>query len=514
MQSSNPKYVKTRIYTYYKGYLECQYAFTKRKPLGKSDHQYQHHIELQPRFRFHKTAEIQEEEYNTNTSQITSPHIRHIAEEHAEILNSKHTDKSFSVAVDEIIMIMNDPSKADSGIITADGEPKNATPQIDSNESESNGFHSTEKAEDENKIQNWNSVLQYVGDILRLNSPLPLNPYITQKGVNYFGRFHGFAYCRAYTISETLEPHIEPTATPVAPEPLIVIGGETTQQLCKFINQAGDRCTRVVDAGIDYCFEHRGIVPSNSGCFENNNELIHFKDGVINRLPIGMRPMATGCFKGMTGMGCFSPLMSWITAIGSLLIGLSLLALAWCFLFGDCGKSNSSADTKHQDTVYVEVFRELKDTLKIVQMDTVSFVDSTIKSKYEMVSLPNVQFYTDSDILLPSSARELQQLAEYLVKNQAVDATIIGHTDNTGDALRNLNLSSRRAESVKRFLESLGVKDSRLQTKGMGDKQPKANNNTEEGRLMNRRVEVELITKSSTETKRTELPKNKATSTP
>jgi outer membrane protein OmpA-like peptidoglycan-associated protein len=131
-----------------------------------------------------------------------------------------------------------------------------------------------------------------------------------------------------------------------------------------------------------------------------------------------------------------------------------------------------------------------------------------------MVSLPNVQFYTDSDILLPSSARELQQLAEYLSKNEAVNATIIGHTDNTGDPQRNLDLSKRRAESVKRFLQSLGVAGDRLQAIGMGDKRPKADNNNKEGRLMNRRVEVQLVTKESTETKRTQVPREEGKTAP
>jgi outer membrane protein OmpA-like peptidoglycan-associated protein len=125
-----------------------------------------------------------------------------------------------------------------------------------------------------------------------------------------------------------------------------------------------------------------------------------------------------------------------------------------------------------------------------------------------------VQFYTNSDVLLPSSAKELQQLAEYLVKNDSLNATVFGHTDNIGDQQANLKLSQRRAESVRNFLSSLGISSERLTAKGMGDKQPKADNSKDEGRLMNRRVEVVLTNKQIITTKRTQLPKDSSNPTP
>jgi hypothetical protein len=116
--------------------------------------------------------------------------------------------------------------------------------------------------------------------------------------------------------------------------------------------------------------------------------------------------------------------------------------------------------------------------------------------------------------LLPSSAKELQQLAEYLVKNDSLNATVFGHTDNVGDQQANLKLSQRRAESVRNFLSSLGISSERLTAKGMGDKQPKADNSKDEGRLMNRRVEVVLTNKQIFTTKRTQLPKDSSNPKP
>lgn len=525
--------MKKRIYTYYKGYLECQYAFTNRKSLGKRDQQFQHSIELQPRFRFHKVANVSEEEYKTHTTQIVSPHIRHSADERVEFLSSPISEKPVSVPIDEILMIMQAPGGDHSIPGPAGlGNTPPETPRLEWDGTEMSGkytFYTSniEKPEGTGKFHNWDFVLNDISDILNSKKPLPLNAFLTQKGTSYFGRFHGFAYCRSYEITEVPDPILPPV------EPLPSVNPELPKTQCKFIKPDKEQCSRMVDAGNDFCFQHRpNITPSegpalkeateDGGCFgkkpkavnngvpvanDISNQPGQSAPGCFNKLPGPMGPAATGCFNSM---GCFSPMMRWIAAIGSLLIGLSLLALAWCFIFGDCGKNGQSSrngSSSKQDTVYVEVFRELKDTLKIVKMDTVAFVDSTIKSQYEMVSLPNVQFYTDSDILLPSSARELQQLAEYLAKNEKVNATILGHTDNTGDPKANLDLSKRRAESVKRFLQSLGVNQNRLQSQGFGDKRPKADNNTKEGRLMNRRVEVQLITEESTETKRTQVPR-------
>jgi outer membrane protein OmpA-like peptidoglycan-associated protein len=207
-----------------------------------------------------------------------------------------------------------------------------------------------------------------------------------------------------------------------------------------------------------------------------------------------------GCFGPTVGTGgCFGlPLNSFgcMPMLGLLLL-LSLIA----GLLGRNGCNNTTpAPIIIHDTVRVEVRKV--DTLKIIQKDTVSFVDSTTSIKYETVSLPNVQFVTNSDVLLPSSASDLQQLAEYLIKNDSLRATIYGHTDSIGKPADNMKLSQRRAESVKRFLSSLGVDPQRIEAIGKGDTEPKASNKTEEGRLMNRRVEVKLVKTQFKDTRR------------
>lgn len=227
-------------------------------------------------------------------------------------------------------------------------------------------------------------------------------------------------------------------------------------------------------------------------------------------LPSLFRNQANGCFGAGGPMGgCFGPTLGTggcfgipLNSFGCMpMLGLLLLLSMIAGLLGRNGCNNSvPAPIIIRDTVRVEVKKV--DTLKIIQKDTVSFIDSTTSIKYETVSLPNVQFYTNSDVLIPSSAADLQQLAEYLIKNDSLKATIYGHTDSIGQSADNLKLSQRRAESVKRFLSSLGVDPGRMEAIGKGDTEPKASNKTEEGRLMNRRVEVKLIKTQFKDTRR------------
>jgi outer membrane protein OmpA-like peptidoglycan-associated protein len=193
------------------------------------------------------------------------------------------------------------------------------------------------------------------------------------------------------------------------------------------------------------------------------------------------------------GCGCLIPL---------LLLGLSALLL-WLLGNNGCGRKETTPPVIIHDTVYKEV--QKIDTLNIVRTDTVSYVDSTIQATFESIDLPNVQFFTNSDILLPTSASDLQKLAEYLIKNDSLTATIYGHTDSIGKDEDNMLLSQRRAESVRRFLTSLGVDGKRLEPVGMGETSPRADNSLLEGRLMNRRVEVKLVKSDFISTRRTRI---------
>jgi outer membrane protein OmpA-like peptidoglycan-associated protein len=160
-----------------------------------------------------------------------------------------------------------------------------------------------------------------------------------------------------------------------------------------------------------------------------------------------------------------------------------------------CQESGRPKDgtTIIHDTVYVDRVEERVDTLTLFKTDTIQMVDSSKQTIFKPVVLPNVQFYTNSANLIPTSLSDIQQLAQHLIDTPELDAIVIGHTDNVGDAQSNLKLSQRRAETVRNVIISMGVESNRLTAIGKGDKEPKTDNSTEEGRLMNRRVEVQLV---------------------
>lgn len=108
-----------------------------------------------------------------------------------------------------------------------------------------------------------------------------------------------------------------------------------------------------------------------------------------------------------------------------------------------------------------------------------------------LVNFPeSILFATDSASLSSASRYDLQALARNL--NQYPDSTIqvIGHTDSTGSAGHNFDLSTRRAGAVASVLVDTGVRGSRITATGKGEDAPVASNATTEGRAQNRRVEV------------------------
>ena len=110
---------------------------------------------------------------------------------------------------------------------------------------------------------------------------------------------------------------------------------------------------------------------------------------------------------------------------------------------------------------------------------------------YLVVNMPqDVLFAVDSATLRPDLTRDLQTVAASLLKYPNTSVEVIGHTDNTGAAAYNMDLSQRRAVSVASVLASNGVPSSRISSLGRGEDQPIASNLTEQGRAQNRRVEI------------------------
>jgi OmpA-OmpF porin, OOP family len=106
-----------------------------------------------------------------------------------------------------------------------------------------------------------------------------------------------------------------------------------------------------------------------------------------------------------------------------------------------------------------------------------------------ILKLQNVEFYTASDRLTPLGQRTLNQVAGVLVKYPGMAVEIAGHTDSQGDPASNMELSRKRAASVKQYLVDKGIPGANLTDVGFGQTQPIASNDTAAGRQENRRVE-------------------------
>lgn len=111
----------------------------------------------------------------------------------------------------------------------------------------------------------------------------------------------------------------------------------------------------------------------------------------------------------------------------------------------------------------------------------------------ESLILKDIYFEFNKSNLLSESFPVLNQLAKYLKDKSKVHLQIIGHTDNVGSNLYNLNLSMNRARSVVDYLASQGIEITRLEYDGKGASQPISTNESAKGQQKNRRVEIKLI---------------------
>lgn len=147
------------------------------------------------------------------------------------------------------------------------------------------------------------------------------------------------------------------------------------------------------------------------------------------------------------------------------------------------GGLGGAAVGTYMDRQEEELRRQMKD----------SGVTVTRKGDDIILNMPgNVTFRTDSSDLNTQFYKVLDGVALVAQKYDKTIIEVAGHTDNTGDAGYNRQLSQRRANSVAQYLRGKGVLDARIMTAAGGEEYPIANNSTEQGRQANRRVEITL----------------------
>ncbi len=109
------------------------------------------------------------------------------------------------------------------------------------------------------------------------------------------------------------------------------------------------------------------------------------------------------------------------------------------------------------------------------------------------IILEGTNFDFDKATLRPAGKAKLDENVKVLTAYPDINVEIAGYTDSIGTAKYNVGLSKRRAATVKKYLESKGIADSRMTTKGFGETHPIASNKTAAGRAQNRRVEILIL---------------------
>ncbi len=120
----------------------------------------------------------------------------------------------------------------------------------------------------------------------------------------------------------------------------------------------------------------------------------------------------------------------------------------------------------------------------------VSKLEAKETSRGVVLTLKDILFETNKSELMPGQKKTLQQISEFLKEYPDRELVVEGHTDSTGEASYNKQLSYERANAVKSALTQYGVKGARIKSKGMGEEFPVATNKTDEGRQLNRRVDI------------------------
>jgi hypothetical protein len=143
------------------------------------------------------------------------------------------------------------------------------------------------------------------------------------------------------------------------------------------------------------------------------------------------------------------------------------------------------------------------DTVYITRVDTV-FIEKIAEAKNTMTEemqlknegqlpIKSILFEFDKAIVQKVSFGELESLINLLNTRPKLIIALEGHTDAKGQESYNVNLSKNRVNAVKEFLVANGIKEDRIKINYFGENKPKAENETPEGRKINRRVDIYFI---------------------
>ncbi|MBR6346081.1 MAG: OmpA family protein [Bacteroidales bacterium] len=147
-----------------------------------------------------------------------------------------------------------------------------------------------------------------------------------------------------------------------------------------------------------------------------------------------------------------------------------------------------------QNTVVVKDTVTVEKTNTVIVRDTVTIIKEVpVEIQKTMMELSNTMFDFDKSVIKEVAKEPLNKVVKWLQENPELKVEISGHTDNKGSRAYNKRLSEARAKAVYDYFVEHGVNKFRLAYAGYGFDKPIATNDTEEGRQLNRRVELNIV---------------------
>lgn len=151
------------------------------------------------------------------------------------------------------------------------------------------------------------------------------------------------------------------------------------------------------------------------------------------------------------------------------------------------------------------IVEEVTDVTPLNKQEMISQISNTVSSDTGttvketedgiIVNLGHILFDINKADLKPDTFKTLDKVIDFLRKYPHLDIEISGHTDNTGQNPFNQVLSENRAKSVADYFILKGLSSNRISYQGFGPDRPVSSNLTPEGRALNRRVEIKIITR-------------------
>lgn len=220
-------------------------------------------------------------------------------------------------------------------------------------------------------------------------------------------------------------------------------------------------------------------------------------EGLVGRIPgAGLskekKTSTVNVRRGTQGVTKESRDISW-SALG--VVALALIAAFWWFT----GRKNFTTLTSPTADLVTSPLEKAEDAVEatprplpgIEELD--NFVETGSISAPSIFRFQTLNFDANSSVLLAGAETELDEVARVMKENPGMAISLNGHTDNTVSGPMSIELSNRMAMAVKEQLVVRGIEAFRIQTMGLGSDSPMASNNTEEGRVLNRRVEIEVL---------------------